>query len=240
MSSPYLQTVPKQSVSIFKALSTAGDLTAKELAAQLHILPNAVYRAIKPLIELGMVEVLPTYPTTYRADSMSAALEWYLRAAVRSFQRDFAVPGPKTVEDNLPSITFIKDRDNLRRITEEEARKSKQSIDCILSGHRVADSTIADYRQAVARGVRLHVIIENDPTLPEVDLEAFRIMSAETKYLPNLGIRLFIFDKRTAVITSYDPIVPNRAFGIRFTYAPVAEQLGQLFERHWQEARQIN
>lgn len=238
MAKPHLHAVPKQSIKLYKALATVGDMTARDLADKLNILPTAVYRAVKPLIGLGLVEERNTYPTTYRAGSSAIALKWYLRMSAQSFRKDFGV-NPKSVDEALPSITFIKDRTSLRVITEEEARKAKHSIDFILSGHRVADSTLADYRKAATRGVRLRVIIENNPKSPTVDLEAFKIMGAEAKFLPNLGIRLFIFDKHTAVLTSYDPTVPGRAFGIRFTYPPVAEQLSQIFEQRWQQATSL-
>ena len=65
-------------------------------------------------------------------------------------------------------------------------------------------------------------------------------MSAEVGYLSNIGIRLFVFDSRTAVLTSYDPALPNRAFGIRFTYTSVAEQLEELFEQRWKQAQIVS
>ncbi len=239
MSLSYIQAVPKQSTHVYKVLSANGDLSAKQIAEKANILPNAVYRAMKPLIELGMVEELATYPVTYRASSISDARDWYLRAALQSFRKDFGVASSISPK-NQPTITFVKDRDMMRIVTEQEAQKAKKEINCILSGHRVADSTISVYRKAVTRGVTFQAIIENDPASPDVDLQAFEIMGANVKFLPNIGMRLFIFDKKTAVITSYDPEVPKQAFGIKFTYSPVAKQLDQLFEQRWQQAKSIS
>jgi hypothetical protein len=67
----------------------------------------------------------------------------------------------------------------------------------------------------------------------------YQDMGAEVRYLPNSGIRLFVFDGRTAVLTSYDEDQSGRAFGIRFTYPPVAAQLDQLFEQRWSEAQAL-
>ena len=234
----YIQAVPKQSLRVFKVLSASGNLSAKEIAEQTDILPNTVYRAMKPLIQLGMVEELATYPVTYRASSLSVAREWYLRAALESFKKDFGVTMPPTKDK--PTITFIKNRDIMRLVTEQEAQKAQKQISCILSGHKVAESTISIYKDAVARGVKFQAIIENDPKSPDVDLQAFETMGADVKFLPNIGMRLFIFDKKTTVITSYDPEVPTQAFGIMFTYPPVAEQLDQLFEQRWQQAEIVN
>ncbi len=238
MSSSYIQAVPKQSIRVFKVLSASGDLSAKQIAEQANVLPNTVYRAMKPLIQLGMVEELATYPVTYRASSLSVAREWYLRAALESFKKDFGLAAVTSTK-NQPTITFIKNRDIMRLVTEQEAHKAQKEINCILSGHKVAESTISVYKDAVARGVKFNVIIENDPKSPDVDLQAFETMGADVKFLPNIGMRLFIFDKKTTVITSYDPEVPTQAFGIMFTYSPVAKQLDQLFEQRWQQAEII-
>ncbi len=64
-------------------------------------------------------------------------------------------------------------------------------------------------------------------------------MGVETRYLPNIGIRLFVFDGKTAVMSSYDEVQSNKAFGICFRYEPVAQQLEQLFEQWWLEARSL-
>jgi hypothetical protein len=59
------------------------------------------------------------------------------------------------------------------------------------------------------------------------------------RYLPNIGIRLFIFDSQTAILASYDITRQSSAFGIKFTYSPVAKQLEDLFEQRWNQAKPI-
>lgn len=240
MAIPHIQAVPKQSTKAYKLLSAGGDLTAREIADKLGILPNTVYRAIKPLTELGMVEALNTYPVTYRANSTASAMDWYLRVAAQSFRKDFGNVSAKTNDDALPSITFIKDRKSLLTITEQEARKAIKTINFIVSGHRVADSTVLAYRKAATTGVRVRVIMQNNPTTTDVGLETYQAMGAQVKYLSNIGIRLFVFDGHTAVLTSYDDTTSSRAFGIRFTYPPVAQQLDQLFEQRWLQAQSLD
>lgn len=214
--------------------------TAKEIAVGVKSTPNAVYRDIAPLIDIGLAEKISGRPIRYQALPLATAEELYVRAALSSFRKQFGNDAPKSVEDSLPSIAFIKDRTEMRVVTEQEAAKARHSICVITSGHRVAESTIAVYRRAHYRGVKLRAIIENHPAHnPNVDIEAYKLMGAETRYVANLGMRLYIFDDRTVVLTSYDSRYPMRAFGIRFTYSPVAKQLQELFNQRWLQGEQI-
>lgn len=246
MTKPRIQAVPKQSAKVYRLLTAAGALTARQIGDELGILPNTVYRAIKPLVALGMAERLDGYPVSYQACPAADAMQWYLRAAVQSFRQDFGGPGrsggaggssSKLVDDSLPSITFIKDRAALLAIGEQEARRARRTINYMVSGHRIPDSTVLAYRKAATIGVKIRCIVQNNPATTDAGLEMYQDMGIAVRYLPNSGIRLFVFDGRTAVLTSYDEDQSSRAFGVRFTYAPVAAQLDQLFEQRWAEAR---
>jgi sugar-specific transcriptional regulator TrmB len=236
----HIQAVPKQSKKVYKLLSESSELTAKQIAEELAILPNAVYRAMKPLVELGMAAQLSSYPMSYKASLRPDAMNWYLRAAAKSFTKDFGDLKPKAIDDSLPSITFIKDREHLLKIVETQNRAAKHTINYIVSGHRVPDSTVLSYRKATATGVKVRCIVQNKPGITNSDLEMYEQMGSEVRYLPNIGIRMFIYDGKTAVMTSYDETQSSRAFGIRFTYQPVAEQLSYLFEERWKQSEPVN
>jgi hypothetical protein len=195
---------------------------------------------MKPLTELGMAEALDTYPASFRANLSPNAMDWYLRVAAQSFRQDFGTQSPQQRSDStLPSMTFIKDRQSLLRMDEQETRNATKTINYIVSGHRVPDSTVLAYRKASTVGVGMRAIIQNTAETTNNSLENYRDMGVEVRYLPNIGIRLFVFDGRTAILTSYDETQSSRAFGIRFTHESVAQQLDQLFEQRWLEAEPL-
>lgn len=236
-----VKLTPKRSEQIYKILVSHNQLNAKEIANIISCTPNAVYRDIRPLLSLGLAEIVNNKPICYRASTLSQAEELYMRAALFSFRQQFSNKTSKKIDNSLPSLSFVKDRNSMRIVTEQEAKKAKKTICIITSGHKVADSTLNIYRSATTRGVKLKAIIENHPDKnPNVDIEAYKIMKADTRYLPNLGMRLYIFDDKTVVLTSYDPRYPMRAFGIRFTYGPVAIQLQELFNQRWEQSEVLN
>lgn len=231
---------PKRSALIYQHLRLTEKATAKDIAGAVKSTPNAVYRDIKPLISLGIVEEISGRPIRYASTPFVQAEQLFLRAALGSFRKQFSAEKPKKVDESVPSIRFIKDRKEMRIVTEKEAEKSRNTICIITSGHRVAESTIDVYRRATHRGVKLRAIIENHPDHNKsVDIDAYRLMGAETKYLSDLGMRLYIFDDRTVVLTSYDSRYPMRAFGISFTYGPVAKQLQELYDQRWKDSEPI-
>jgi sugar-specific transcriptional regulator TrmB len=234
-----LPRVSRQSAKIYRLLSKSKVLSARQIADELNIFPNAVYRAAKPLAEFGMIEQLDGYPVRYKAVPANSAMNWYLRAAAQSFRREFGSLVSKPTNDSLPTITFIKDREHMLKICEHEARKATSHINYIVSGHRIPDSTVLSYRKASTVGVKVRAIIQNTPDTTDNSLERYHKMGVEVRYLPNIGIRLFIFDGRVAVLTSYDDMKSSRAFGIRFTHVSVASQLDHLFEQRWLEAKPI-
>lgn len=236
----HIQAVPKQSSKVYKLLNESGELTAKQIAERLGILPNAVYRAINPLIELGMAERTTAYPISFKASPTADAMNWYLRAAAQSFRKDFGTIRAGQSDNSVPSITFIKDRKQLLELGELEALKAKKTIDYIVSGHRIPESTQLAFRKASTIGVKIRCIVQNKPGTTNTDIDMFHDMGADVRYLPNIGIRLFVYDNKTAVLVSYDETQSSRAFGIRFTYSPVAKQLSELFEQRWLEAELLD
>jgi sugar-specific transcriptional regulator TrmB len=237
---PQLQTVPRQSANVYRLLNESGELTAKQVAKKLGIMPNAVYRAIKPLTELGMAVQTSAYPVRYKASPTPDAMNWYLRAAEQSFRRDFGSPKPRVVDTSLPSITFIKDRKGLLKISEQEILNSNKTINYIVSGHTIPDSSVLAFRKASTIGVKVRAIIQNTPESTKNPIENYSDLGVEVRYLPNIGIRLFVFDGKSAIMTSYDIAQSSRAFGIKFNYLAVAKQLDELFEQRWLQAQPLS
>lgn len=235
-----IKTVSEQAADMYRLLEGCESMTAKELAANLDILPNAVYRVANRLEMLGMVRIEKGYPRRFKALPSQTALNWYLLAASQSFKQEFGGDSSsKSVSDLMPSITFIKNRQQLLEISAEEIRNAKTSINYIVSGHRIPDGSVLAFRKAAAKKVRSRVIIQNTPETTDNALENYFDLGMQVRYLPNIGMRLFIFDGKTAIMTSYDETQSARAFGIRFTYTPVATQLDQLFEQNWNVAKPL-
>lgn len=235
-SSRKIASLSKQSLALYQLLLSSGTLNAKEIGEKMHIVPNSVYRAAEPLISLGMAEKLDSYPVTYKAVSPHSAANWYARALAQNFREAFSDTSNVVLNPDAPSMTFIKDRQHMIDVVEKEILNTKHSFNYIVSGHRVPDSNVLAIRKITTKGISARCIIQNTTSTTHNPLETYADMGVEVRYLPNIGIRLFVFDSRTVIMTSYDITQSSRAFGIRFRYPPVAAAMNELFEEKWKTA----
>jgi sugar-specific transcriptional regulator TrmB len=245
---PTIKTVSPQTSEVYKLLSDSRALSAQEIADELGILPNAVYRVAKKLMDMGLVEELGGYPVRFQAVPAQTALSLYLVAATQNFRREFGLaslarPGAtgrgRTEAGDSPTISLVKDRPSFLRRELVDTRVARQSIDLIVSGHEVPDENILSFRKAVLRGVRIRKIIHQPEQARSELTKMWQDIGVHVRFLPNLDMRLIIFDKRITYITSYDPKKPGSAFGVRFEYVPLAVQMTEVFEQNWQKAEEL-
>ncbi|HET7827480.1 MAG TPA: hypothetical protein VFK97_01265, partial [Candidatus Saccharimonadales bacterium] len=167
------------------------------------------------------------------------ALSLYLLASSYSFRREFGVTRPSATKNTSPKISLIKDRANLLRRSDQDARAAKHSIDFIVSGHEVPDETFLAFQKAALNGVVIRKIVHQKEQAYSPLVKEWKEIGASVRYLPDFQLRMLIFDKRIVYITSYDPDNRKGAFGVRFEYEPLALQMTELFEQNWQKAKEL-
>lgn len=238
-----MKTVSEQSADVYRLLEEKKEpLTANQIADELKILPNAVYRVANKLIDIGMLQKEGSYPVYFKAVGTNSAMNWYLLAVAESFREEFTQKSKKLIKknsSNFPSISFIKDRESLLIKTNQDARQAKKSIDFVVSGLEVPDATVLAFRKPAVKGVKIRAIVQRKKEASKEKLEKWQDIGAYVKYLPDIGIRMFIFDSSIVYLTSYSSTSKEKAFGIRFAYAPIALQMETLFEENWKKAKKI-
>lgn len=240
----HIKTVSEQSAVVYNLLQHENrEMSAQEIAKSLDILPNAVYRVANRLVELGMLSRVESWPMKFKAVPANSAMNWYLLAVAQNFREDFVQDTQDKKKDKSQpealNISFIRDRKNLLERTNRDAREAKKSINFIVSGLEVPDDTVLAFRRASAKGVVIRAIVQKRKETSKEKLEKWQDLGAETRYLHDIGVRMFIFDSRIVYITSYSSSAKEKAFGIRFMYPPVAVQMEALFEQNWQRAKNI-
>lgn len=233
------RSLSPQAVAVYKQLNKGLVLNAQEIAARLDILPNAVYRVTGNLIKAGVIEEVSGYPKRYKALPVQLAMSTYLQAAAQSFRHELLNDVLSPQINNGPTITLIKNRADALARSNADARAAKESINFIVSGFEVPDSTVLAFRKAGAIGVPIRAIVQHKPGTIKDRLEKWQEIGAEVKYLPDISMRLFIFDQSITYLLSYDATNKNSAFGVRFDYEPLALQMNLLFEQNWQKAKPL-
>lgn len=238
MTNYLLKSLPPQSVKIYRLLINSPELTAKDVGYKLQILPNAVYRATKPLLELSFIEQTENYPLRYKVKHTSEALDLYSLIIRQNFEEEFELKN--TISNTAFKMSFIQDRDYLLENTNKDVSSSKNTVKFIVSGLEVSGETMLVYKRAIERGVEIKAIVQ------KVDAKAYDMfknwikIGLQVRYLPNIESRIFVIDKRIVYFTSYNKDRKNEAIGVRFNYPPYAKLMDELFEQKWKKALKIS
>jgi len=229
--------VSKQAQDIYNLLAAEGSLSAATIAGRLNILPNAVYRAARQLVAVGIVKKTASYPVRFTLLPSGTVLPWYLLQSQKAFLTSFPVTAnDKSKKNSNLNMSFVKDRQSLLERTDTDTSLAQKSINFIVSGLEVPDSTVLAYRKAAQNGVNIRALIQKRSETHNKKLERWQTMGVSIRLIDSLDLRLFIFDSKIVYFTSYSQQIKEQALGIRFNYAPIAAVMNGLFEEKWAQA----
>jgi len=232
----------KQALAFYSLLLRNESLSAQNIADELNILPNAVYRITRKLMDLGLIEKINSYPVKFQAKSIAEAAKNYGSFSTNLFLENFQRinQNKKPVNSNQPlAISFIKTRSELLERTHEDIKIARKTIDHIVSGMELPAETILSYKKSLGKGVKLRFLVQNLDELNRDMMISWQKMGLEVRHSPILEARIIIFDSEIVYLTSYSLQKKEEAIGIRFAYTPIAKQISDLFERIWQAANPI-
>lgn len=243
MNNLYLNPFSHQTESIYKLLlKNNNPLDAKSIGSKLSISAHTVYRAVKPLVGLGLVARLDVYPTQFAVTNFSNALDAYQLSVRENFLGKFFpqdVIGNNREPDSPLDISFIKDRQELLERSNQDMRLAKKEVNLIVSGLEVPAETILEYKQAVDRGVRIRTLVQRLDEVNKEMLQNWRKIGIDVRFFSLLEARIIIFDSEIVYLTSYNPDEQNEGIGMRFKYPPIARIMSQVFEERWGRSSEL-
>lgn len=232
-----MQNITPQSKKIYDLLSDKKPLTAAEIADKLNILPHAVYRSTKVLVDFGFIRKMGHHSTLFMKNGPIEPIDLYTSAMKRYLSESFS---SNNKSQNKPlDISFIQTREQLIEMTNRDVDKAKISINFIVSGHEVPAETILSHKRAVDRGVNIRKLVQNLDAASKQMFKSWKSAGVKIKYFPNMESRIFIYDSQIVYFTSYNPVKNDEALGIRFNYPPFAHMMNEMFEKRWEMAKEI-
>ncbi len=241
----YIKDITPQAAAIYQLLLRSNSLTAAQIGKALAIYPHAVYRSIRSLGELGLIEKSFGYPVEYQAKPFEDGISMYLNNARENFLQSFFARG---IDSNVSStkaadrglqVGFIKNRQDMLEQSNDDVRKAKKEIAMIFSGLIGSAETVLAYTRASERGVRIRFIVQRlDETNKEM-LLYWKNLGVEVRYFSLIEARILLFDSQIAYIVSYNPEEKEEGVGVRFNYAPVTLLMEELFEKRWMLSKEI-
>jgi sugar-specific transcriptional regulator TrmB len=237
MTNYLLKSLPPQSAALYGFLKEKKPMTAKNIGKKLDMFPHAVYRAMKPLTELGIVKQLNSYPVSYEAKPVNDAVDFSTAAIRQNFLDAF---GKQTKGIDKPlDISFIQNRNDLLEKTNTDIAAAEKEVNFLVSGLEVPAETILVFKQAVERGVEVKALVQQMNETSKKMFKNWKKIGVQVRYFPNMETRIFIIDGRIVYFTSYNPEKKDEANGMRFNYIPYAKLMSEVFEQRWHAAKKI-
>lgn len=226
----------------YALLISKGSLKAGELASEIDIFPNAVYRIMERLEKKGFIVSLDTHPVTFQAipprvavpayiDMKEKALEELRNISLASFQEEKSVSSTK-VDIQIGKKQMFNTYVSL-------AKQAKKEI-CIISlGEPVPDEIKLANRDAIERGVKLQFISHLYTVTNQELLRSWVRMGMEVRHLPGGGFHLQIFDGKTSVLTANNPNNTSERTSMVIYNEGISTVLRDYFSSVWQKATPI-
>jgi sugar-specific transcriptional regulator TrmB len=241
-----VKEISPQAASIYRLLLKSQELTAAKIGKELNIYPHAVYRAVKSLVQMGLIDQSEAYPVQYKTKQSEDALNIYLNNARESFLKSFFPLGidkttnsSKAASSGVP-MSFIKDRQDMLAQSNADMKSAKKEVIMIVSGLVASTETILAYKRASDRGVRIRIIVQRLDEANTEMLKNWKKLGVEVRYYPLIEARIILFDSQISYIVSYNPNAKEEGIGVRFNYTPITLLMSELFEKRWKLAKEIN
>lgn len=229
-------TFSPMTLRIFRQLSGKPQ-TAKEIASALGIFPNDIYRSIDQLAEYGFVKRIGIRPLRFISQRSSTALDAYLNN-LRNDLMETLVTGSGEAP-GLLEVSFIQNRTEFIEKTNADLDRTVSEADFIVSGLELPAESMLSYKNAIVRGVRIRIIVQNLDETKKRRLESWKTIGVKVRHYPIIEARIAVFDTMSAFITSYNPQEKEEGRGVRFGYAPIARILKDLFAERWAKAKEL-
>lgn len=232
----------KQTEEIYTILIREGKpLSASELAFQVRVAATDVYRLIKSLLDIGLVEKSTGRPRMFRSNPIDEGRGLFLVKQSLWFSDRFGSQGDHSGKDSTPTdeemqLSFVQGRDELMRVSVDEVIKSSESIDLLRSGHEIPSDLMLAMVQAIKRGVKIRMLVqdygvENEEQVHNWQKNGILVRRTELKHL-----RLMIYDSSVGYFMSYKHSDSGQDVGMKIAYPAFTAILSQYFENLWQKS----
>ena len=229
---------------------------ALELAARSHVPRQKIYEVLDSLIEKGFAQVVQEKTKLFSAVEPTLAIPAYLARRGEALQHELEEQGRYAhgLVDDLkraysegqggrgtldylrivgePAQIAVQYRRMLAEVQTEYLEFSRPP-------HAVDPLDEQLVRQARARGVSCRILYEAS-VLDEVHrlrMNEYRQAGVELFSVPNLPMKLALFDGRQGMIALLDPVITKPSWtALMFDHHGFADAMKALFEVHWRRA----
>lgn len=232
-----------QEAALYFLIYRKGTISAKDLASELGVSPNSLYRPLKKLTREKLVSVTNDWPKTYKAISPHFAFDLLIKNKVLEIEESkekliSLLPIPNY--NDQTKFEIIGGAKELFDNYVDISRKTKKEILIISIGEDVPEEVLLANRDSLERGVKISFIAHKSDQTNNALLTRWKRMGIDVRHLPGQGFHLVIFDQNQCLLSASDP----KNLGVRTTVhissQAISKALSEYFNSIWAIAKEIN
>jgi len=228
----------------YLSLLNQGSAGASEIAHQIHVLPNAVYRLINSLVKNGFVIKLDCHPVKFQAIPPSVAITNFSQQQIKTIEiTQTSIISNLTQNPtgfNPTNIEILTGKNALFTRSAQDIVKAKQEVLIISIGEPVPDSLKLANRDAIAKGVKIKMIVHKYNSDNETLLKSWLKMGLEVRYYQDWGYHLTIYDGNKATLSINNPRNTEERISLVIHSQALANALREYFYTLWAKALPIS
>ena len=230
---------------------------ALELAARSHVPRQKIYEVLDSLVEKGFAQVIQERTKLFSAVDPSLAIPGYLARRSRMLQQELTEQsrlasgliedlrqGYHNGQGGRGTLDFL----NLVNDPTQAALHYRRMLTTASSGYAefsrppfAVDPLDEQLVKAAAgRGICCRLLIESVGRLDEEHQERlhdYRDHGIQVRFLPNLPMKLALFDDKRGLVALLDPVLTRPSWtSVVFEHEGFAEAMSGLFQTYWDRA----
>ncbi len=231
----------EQEAKIYLLLLKDGPLTAKSVAGQLGILPNAVYRAVRKLERKNLVSISVSTPKTFHSLPPTLALASYAKKQALLFEQeaDKFVEHLRSPLKNPTQVRVIFGKEPTHLISAKIISQLEKEGLFISIGEFIPENLLLSIKRAVERGVKIKLIVHKYDKSNKEIVDNFKKNGMEVRHYPDWGFHLGVYDAQKVLLVVNNPQQTDERIGILMSSSGLAKAMRNYFYFVWEEAVKV-
>ncbi len=233
----------KQEAQTYGVLLEKGNLTTREIAEEIDVLPNALYRVLEKLIKKGLVNAYNNNPTIFSPISPSIALDVLTKQKINELEEVKNTVIASLIKRSFPTqettIHFLKSKGEFFRSYIKLAKQAKKEILVVSIGEPISDEMKLTNRDAIAKGVDFKFIAHKYDEENNSLLQSYVKMGWQTRHYPGSGYHMITVDGAKSILAISNPKHTDDRIAFEIFSTGLSKALRDYFYSVWEKATPI-
>lgn len=226
---------------LYQYLLTKGPQTSKDLASELNVLPNALYRLLDRLKKKGLITQSGKYPSLYRAIQPSLAFDSFIKKEVHELEslKEQVIAQFFITHSDQTKIELIKDLKSFFAAYTDLLQKSEQEVLIISPGEPLPNELLLVHQEVLSRNLVIKMVSHKVDSTNKEYINRLKRMGFAIRNFPDWGFNLLVFDKKMAILLINDTSNSEEKIGFMIFSTGLGKALADYFTSIWEKSEPV-